>query len=166
MNIETKPISEMTLEEVDEALSKAYEHRDDEVAQIRMMESRRCDLIQEQSKKYIGRCFKRSDRDMFFCITAVPPMKIRLGGSIDFNEHQLPCLVIDFGEPIAERIYPDTLFKGALPEIISRSPQPAFTPELEEITMIDFALALDKAQKAIRSMVDQCRPAATGATEN
>lgn len=167
MGYTEEEIRKMSLEELNEAIDKLQDHASDEKRMIRTLLNAKYEKTQELCKKYIGRCFKRNDRT-YYCITAVPPIEITERGTTDFNEYQLPCLVVDLNEPhVADSIYRDTFFKGDLPEIGRHVGYDDYT--IEEISIIDFMIVLNDAQRDIRTMIRRVgkgRAAASEATEN
>lgn len=117
--------------------------------------------IEEQKEilnKYIGRCFKREDSDIW-CIIIDVPQEYHTKTGVEFNEYQLPAMFLYFDTKGRAVLDYDTFFTGDLPE--TEHPQKVFW---KEVSPELFWRAYDRFCNTVREQV-QGRVASAAASE-
>jgi hypothetical protein len=130
-----------------------------------MYELRRQEIEEQKEilNKYIGRCFKREDSDIW-CIIIDVPQEYYTKTGVEFNEYQLPAMFLYFksldhdtrGRAVLDY---DTFFTGDLPE--TEHPQKVFW---KEVSPELFWKVYDRFCDTVREQV-QVRVATAAASE-
>lgn len=101
--------------------------------------------FQERAKAYVGKCYRYTDKDVYFKIINVPQVKYTLTGS-NFNEYQFPAFYVD-KETDETPFFNDTAYLNMDYGIPERFPVDCMTRNIEEIDVAAFNEILDSTYK-------------------
>lgn len=92
---------------------------------------------QEQVRKYVGKCYKYTKKEVYFKIINVPQTVMTSTGPF-FNEYRFPAVFLDGAEDVP--FYIDNVYLDPLIGIPEKYSNPKMGEQVEEITSATFDL--------------------------